>query len=268
MPDPPCPPNTKACFKKVRQHCVVLDNRLGAHLFSTYFIVVTCVCYLCMSTCVCPFVYAHLCMPTCVCHLCMSLVYAHFVTCVCPLVYVHLCMSLVYVHLCMLLVYVHLCMSTLLLVYVTCACYLCMSLVYVTCACYLCMSTCVCLSGMETWAIRHIDTAFGTTHKYASFGGCIDRTLRTMKVARDPSSIAPPPTMEAMVVGASLSEPLRAHFLYGLWYTCWLYSLYSLYSLCNLLCNLLCNFQYQQEYEHTCSDHFGCCIDTSLYFII
>jgi len=64
---------------------------------------------------------------------------------------------------------------------------------------------------METWAIRHIDTAFGTTHKYASFGGCIDRTLRTMKVARDPSSIAPPPTM---AVGASLSEPLRAHFLY------------------------------------------------------
>ena len=77
---------------------------------------------------------------------------------------------------------------------------------------------------METWAIRHIDTAFGTTHKYASFGGCIDRTLRTMKVARDPSSIVATAAATAAatsttgasttVVGASLSEPLRQHFLY------------------------------------------------------
>jgi hypothetical protein len=36
--------------------------------------------------------------------------------------------------------------------------------------------------------------------------------------------------------------------------TCWLYS--------------LCHFQYRQQYEHTCSYHFECCMYTCIFFYV
>ena len=40
----------------------------------------------------------------------------------------------------------------------------------------------------------------------------------------------------------------------GVYDTCWWYS--------------LCNFQYRQQYEHTCSYNFDCCMYTNMYFCI